>query len=288
MTRCGTATSMPIHDAGYRPYRGGRSAPGRSWLVITTTGVRATVGKRLFLGLLLVAWAPFLVRAVQIYASVNFPQASFLDVSARTFHDFLEQQSLFVFIITVWVGAGLIANDLRSNALQIYLSKPLTRAEYVAGKLGILFLLLLLVTWVPAMLLLAAQVLLTGSFAFLAANLHLIPAVTVVSLVLVLLSAFTILALSSFSTSARFVAVTYAGVYFFTEALFAVVRGATVRTTFSWLSVSASVNQINDAVFRLPLRFETPLAVSLAAPAVLIGLSVLVLRRRVRAVEVVG
>ena len=62
----------------------------------------------------------------------------------------------------------------------------------------------------------------------------------------------------------------------------------TVRTTFSWLSVSASVNQINDAVFRLPLRFETPLAVSLAAPAVLIGLSVLVLRRRVRAVEVVG
>jgi ABC-2 type transport system permease protein len=279
---------MPIHAEGYRPYRGTRGRPGQNWLVITTAGVRAMAGRRLFLGLLLVSWAPFLVRAVQIYAAVNFPQASFLDVSARMFRDFLEQQSLSVFVITVWVGAGLIANDLRSNALQIYLSKPLTQAEYVAGKLGILFLLLLLVTWVPAMLLLVTQVLLTGSLAFVAANLYLIPAITIVSLVSVLLSSFTILALSSFSRSARFVAVTYAGLLFFTQALFAVVRGATGRTTLSWLSVPGSVNQIGDAVFRLPHRFETPVAVSIVTVAVLIGLSVLVLRRRVRAVEVVA
>jgi hypothetical protein len=66
---------------------------------------------------------------------------------AETFREFLDQQGVFVFFVTIYVGAGLIANDRRANALQIYLSKPLTRAEYIAGKMAILFLFLLLVTW---------------------------------------------------------------------------------------------------------------------------------------------
>ena len=52
------------------------------------------------------------------------------------FMSFIEQQGLFVFFVTIFVGAGLIANDRRANALQIYLSKPLLRIEYIAGKLG--------------------------------------------------------------------------------------------------------------------------------------------------------
>ena len=59
------------------------------------------------------------------------------------------QQDFFVFLITIYVGAGLIANDRRANALQIYLSKPLMRTEYIAGKAAVLFFFLLLVTWVP-------------------------------------------------------------------------------------------------------------------------------------------
>ena len=82
----------------------------------------------------------------------------FLAPTAETFRDFLEQQDFFVFVITVYVGAGLIANDRRANALQIYLSKPLMRSEYIAGKLAVLFAFLLLVTLVPAMLLLLLQV----------------------------------------------------------------------------------------------------------------------------------
>ena len=49
------------------------------------------------------------------------------------FRQFLEQQQIFVFFVTVYVGAGLIANDRRANALQIYLSKPLTRANTSSG-----------------------------------------------------------------------------------------------------------------------------------------------------------
>lgn len=279
---------MPIHPEGYRSYRGTRTPPGRAWLIVTGRGVRLVAGNRLFLGLMLVAWGPFLVRAVQIYAAANFPQASFLDISAATFRDFLVQQELWVFIITVWVGAGLIANDLRSNALQVYFSKPMTRAEYVAGKLGILLVFLLGVTWVPAMLLLLVQVLFSGSIDFLRANVHLVPAITVASFVVITVSSFSILALSSFSKSARFVAVTYAGLFFFTQAVFGVLRGATGSTALSWLSVPASVNQITDVLFRQPPRFDTPVAASVATVLVLVGVSVWILQRRVRAVEVVS
>ncbi len=78
--------------------------------------------------------------------------------TAETFREFLEQQDLFVFFMTIYVGAGLIANDRRANALQIYLSKPLLRSEYIAGKAAVLFFFLMLVTWVPAILLLLVQV----------------------------------------------------------------------------------------------------------------------------------
>ncbi len=59
---------------------------------------------------------------------------------------FVEQQGFFIFFVTVFVGAGLIAADRRANALQIYLSKPLLRMEYIGGKLAILVTFLLFVT----------------------------------------------------------------------------------------------------------------------------------------------
>ena len=65
------------------------------------------------------------------------------------------------------VGAGLIADDRRANALQIYLSKPLTRVEYIAGKLTALMAFLSFVTWLPAMLLLFLQMMFAGSTTFL-------------------------------------------------------------------------------------------------------------------------
>src|SRR5712691_6537429 len=166
---------MPIHDQGYRRYGGEKAPRGRAWTVITRAGVRSRLGQRAFLGLLLVSWFPFFVRAVQIYAAANLPQAAFLAPTPEMFRQFLDQQEIFVFFLTVYGGAGLIAHDRRANALQIYLSKPLTRAEYVCGKLAILVTWLLLVTWVPAMVLLIVQIAFAGNFDFFTMNAYLFP-----------------------------------------------------------------------------------------------------------------
>src|SRR5437868_7784315 len=172
---------MPIHDQGYRRYGGDKAPRGQAWMVIARNGIRHMLGKRAFLGLLLISWFPFFVRAVQIYAATNLPQAAFLAPTPAMFRQFLGQQEVFLFFVTVYAGAGLIANDRRANALQLYLSKPLSRGEYIFGKLAVLLAFLLLVTWLPAVVLLVIQVTFSGSFTFVTNNLHLLPAITLFS-----------------------------------------------------------------------------------------------------------
>jgi len=210
-----------------------------------------------------------------------------LAATRETFREFFDWQSVFVFFITIWVGSGLIARDRRANALQIYLSKPLTRAEYVAGKLLILGTFLLLVTFVPAILLLVIQILFAGSFAFVRENMYLFPAITLYSFLQVLVVAFTMLALSSLSKSSRYVAILYTGVYFFTEAVYGVMYAITGSTSLSWLSFGASLRQLGNVIFRMPPAYDTPWMVSLFVVSGLIAVSVWVLNVRVRGVEVV-
>ena len=278
---------MPIHDQSYRRYAGPRSEPGAAWLVIAAAGVRSLLGRKLFLAVMLAAWGQFFVRAVMFYLSANFPTMNVLAPSVETFRQFLDMQEIFVLFVTVYVGSGLIANDRRSNALQIYLSKPLSRAEYVAGKLAILAFFLLMVTLVPALALLMLEAMFSASLAFLLDHLFLLPAITLYALTEVSLASFTMLALSSLSTSARYTAMLYAGALFFTAAVSGILRGVTAGSTLAWLSLRANVEQIGDVIFRLPPRFESPWPLSVLVVLVLIGLSALVLDRRVRGVEVV-
>jgi ABC-2 type transport system permease protein len=279
---------MPIHDQGYRRYAGTRARAGRAWSVIAKAGVRTLFARRAFIGLLLLSWVPFVVRAVQLYAATNLPQAQFLAPDARMFRQFLGQQEIWLFFITVYAGTGLIANDRRANALQIYLSKPLTRLEYIFGKFAILFTLLLLVTWVPAVLLVLIQVMFSGSFTFVLNNLVLLPAITIFSLVQVVSVALAMLALSSLSKSSRYVGVLYAGLIFFSQAIYGVVRGLTRDSTLAWLSIPSDLQQIGDVVFRLEPRFNMPVWSAFLMIALLIVASIVVLERRVRGIEVVA
>ena len=189
--------------------------------------------------------------------------------------------------MTIYVGAGLIANDRRANALQIYLAKPLMRAEYIFGKAAILFAFILFVTLIPGLLLLLLQVLFAGSFAFLSKNLFLFPAITVAALLQAVLATFTMLALSSLSKSARYVGILYAGILFFTAAIYHAMLAITGSTRVSWISLGANLAQVVDVIFRLKPRYATPWPVSLIVILGLVALSISVLERRVRGVEVV-
>ncbi len=156
------------------------------------------------------------------------------------------------------------------------------------GKLAVLMTFLLLVTWVPAIVLLLVQIAFAGNFTFLRTNLFLFPAITVFSFVQVTMVAVTMLALSSLSNSSRYVGILYAAVIFFTQAIYGVVYVVTRSTAMSWISVSANLTQLGDLIFRLPPKYDTPWIVSLFVVVGLVAASGLILERRVRGVEVVA
>jgi ABC-type transport system involved in multi-copper enzyme maturation permease subunit len=214
--------------------------------------------------------------------------AQIAPVDAKLFVRFLEFQSMFVFFVTIFIGSGLIANDRRANALQIYLSKPLLRLEYIGGKLAILITFLLFVTLVPALLLILLHVLFAGSLDFVRTNLHVIPAVILASFARVLVAAFTMLALSSLSKSTRYVAILYTGAIFFTNAIFVMLRLITNSTRVAWVSIGGNLDVLTDLVFRQPPRYDTPAVVSILVLVGLIVISMSVLERRVKGVEVVS
>ena len=282
---------MPIHDQSYRRYGGTRENANRAWLVIARSGIKSIIRRRVddrpsssgpgfrsssvcigfyFSGSVLPGRGP---------ARAERPGVPQLPV---------EQQNFFVFLIAIYAGSGLIALDRKANALQIYLSKPLTRVDYVAGKMAILATFLLFVTFLPAMVLLIGQIMLSGSFAFASANLTLFPAITLFAFFEVFVVSCAVLALSSLTTSTRYVAVMFAGVMFFTEAIYGTMRLITGSTASSWMSFTASLAQVGDVIFRLPPRYQTPSAVSFIVIAALVAVSLSVLERRVRGVEVVA
>lgn len=281
---------MPIHRERYRRRDDGVDFRGRGWAVIAANGLRTVAKKRAFLFLMILAWIPVVVRGVQIWAAANMPgvsQISLLAVTGSLFRDFLNQQAPLVFFLTVYVGSGLIADDIRANALQLYLSRPITRTQYIAGKAAIVMAALAAVTWIPGLLLLFLVPAFAGSMAFVRENLLLIPSITAYSIVHITLSTFLILALSSTSKSRWFVAVMYAGVAFFTHAVFGVITAATTGSAFAWVSIFANVTQVGDVLFRMPPRYDTHPLLSALVILTVIGASVAVLSRRIRAIEVV-
>ena len=138
------------------------------------------------------------------------------------------------------------------------------------------------------MVLLLVQVAFAGSFAFLKSHLYLFPAITLLSFVEAAMVSAAMLALSSLSNNSRFVGILYAGLIFFSDALFGVLRAVTGESRLSWVSFGNNLAQLGDAIFRVPLRYSTPWPVSLLMVVALIVAAGLILEKRVRGVEVIA
>jgi len=279
---------VPIHDQTYRHYTGERAVHGRGWWVIARQGVVDRLRERRFLALLLFAWSLFVFRAVELYIGAAVVRAAFFEPSEETFRTFLGQQRLFVFFITIYAGAGLIASDRQSNALQIYLSKPITRHDYIGGKLLTLALFLVAVTWFPAMLLLVLQIVFSGSLDFVISHPRLIPAITLASILQVALASMMMLALSSLSRSRRFAAMMYAGIVIFAGLLDGVLQRVSGNPLWVLISPQNTLLLLIDSIFGLPPNDTAVLGLAVAAFAMLLAACLFVLERRVHAVDVVA
>lgn len=279
---------MPIHDLGYRHWSGDWTSHPYRWWVITRQGISLLIQKKRFLLLMILSSIPFLVRTVMIYLNTVMGNLPFLKIEAKFFEDFLNQQTFFVFIISIYAGSGLIANDLKANALQIYLSKPITRDDYFLGKLGVVVFFLSLPTLVPGLLLFLMAVLFKSDMTFFENNYWVLGSITAYSLLIIFTYALLILALSSLSKSSRFAGIGFAAVFFFSQILSHILFGILRTNNVAWVSVGNDLIRVGDFLFGTPsLRFIPPLWSAVTVLLVVLAGSVWLIHRNVRAVEVV-
>jgi ABC-2 type transport system permease protein len=154
-----------LRNRAFRRFRGAVTPRRWRFLVLWRYGRREVFASRIVTGLYALTFAPLLVAAILIYLRHNVPAlaamdletADLLSIDATFFGTFLRLQAGLAFLLTALVGPGLVSPDLAHNGLALYLSRPLSRAEYVLGKMTVLVALASSITWVPLLALVALQ-----------------------------------------------------------------------------------------------------------------------------------
>jgi ABC-2 type transport system permease protein len=278
---------MPIYEQEYRRWESRGPLRRLRFWPITREALRLILSRRAFLVLLVGAWIPFVWWVGRIYIVTRFPDAArLMPAGAQLFGEFLNGQLGPAVLLSIFGGAGLVANDLRTGAILVYLSRPLTRRDYVLGKMGVLMALNLFITLLPGLLLyLAAVALLPDRFLKLE-QAWIGPAIVAQSLLIATAMSLLALAVSSLSRSARVAGVSLMALWVGLEITRLVASNIFGRPEVGLLSLQGDVRALGNALFGIrgnALFWAWPLlALALASLGCLA-----ILRARVRAVEVV-
>jgi ABC-2 type transport system permease protein len=283
---------MPVYEQSYRRYEARQPLRTVRFWPITREALRLLLSRWAFLGLLVLCWLPFLGFAIYLWAMTRFAEIpegmlSALPRGGAVFALFFKWQLPLCLLLTTFGGAGLVANDLRTGAILVYLSRPLTRRDYVAGKLCVLMALNLAVTLLPGLLLygvacaLAPAQFVTLELAWLG------PAITLHAFVLALSLSLAALAVSALSRSGRVAGLAFFGLLIGLDLVQGIVGVIARWPPAILMSVQACINAVGDALLGSPPADALHWIWPSLALAALWAASLVVLRARVRAVEIV-
>ena len=126
-----------IYDIGYRRYEGPREGRNRARFALWTNGVRTALG--------LGRGTRAKILPILLFASTMIPAAVFVILAsfAEDFGgsdvvpghaDYYNIVSVLVLVFSAIIAPELLCADRRSQVLQLYLVRPLTPTDYVAGR----------------------------------------------------------------------------------------------------------------------------------------------------------
>ncbi len=307
---------MPIHDLGYRKWQGRLMPEAMRFWVIAQTGIALAWRSRWLRRLLLVAWLPALYMGGALFVFeqalanpdqigmalgvvAGFPgtetlqQALLAGDPAVARHEawawlllmfFRYPQGLLMALVVGLIAPPLVARDVHTRAFLLYFSRPLTRVEYILGKLAVVFAYVVMVTTLPALSLYLVGVLLSEpDVAVVASTWDLPLRILAASVVLTIPTTALALAYSSLTTKTF-----YAGFAWFATWLLGMVAYLVLTTSIDgdvserWvlLSLYHSLGRVQHWVFGVELTFSDvfPSAMLLTGVTVV---SLVVLFRRV-------
>lgn len=156
---------MAVYKRRYRPYTGELTPSFSRFLVLPKFAFSTIFESKFFLAFFVLCFVPTLMAAAVIYISNNKAAQLLLQMQSDFkfgidnyfFARWFLIQGTFSFLMAALVGPSLIARDLSHDALQLFLSRPLSRWDYLTGKAMVLATLISAITWVPGMVLFTLQ-----------------------------------------------------------------------------------------------------------------------------------
>jgi ABC-2 type transport system permease protein len=290
---------MAVYEQTYRRYQGELTSRRTRLAVIPRYAFREVFKSRLFTTFFVLCFAMPFVAMIMIYLHhnlsflkmFNLPLTElkqFLPIDNAFFHRGIWFQGVASALLVLFVGPALIAPDLRNNGLALYLSRPISRAEYLLGKMSVLLGLLSAITWVPGLLLFLFQSYLEGG-AWLASNLRIAMAIFVGSLAWIVTLSLLALTVSAWVKWKPVARISLMAILFVSMG-FAGALSNILNSRWPWVislwhviaSVWAGLFGVGDSTSNI-----VPLGAAWVALAVLAGACLFLLSQRLKAYEVV-
>jgi ABC-2 type transport system permease protein len=323
----------PIADLSYRGYAGPLATRAFRWWTIALMHMQLSVRKWPFWVLGVLSAGGYLLPLIALIIRSQIPPEQAKMAQQLTgqpplpwvfyFMIGLPGSLFFLLLLTLVIGAGSIAADNRANALLVYLSKPITKADYLIGKWVGVFVPIFLVAVLPPLVVYTYALFSFRAEGFFSSDPLLAGRVILVALAAAALHSSLVIAFSACTHRAGLAGALYGGFYFLTiiGALLSFVILAVARqefrhdgvsvlsSTVGAMSVPGLIQGLAQHIYRRgsegfdltvflsggirlrgngPPQFPQPaLWPVLIAAGLLIVVSLLVARARIRAVEVV-
>lgn len=286
-----------VREKGYAHWDGRLVERRRPWWPITRTGIRLAFRKKAFRFFFAGGFLPAFFALGGLYVSERLEDFKALVQSNRAllridpayFRTFLVNPPFLflLLIVLVFAASGLVADDLKHNSLQLYFSRPLSKKDYIVGKMSVVAFFVLALAGLPWLLLVAFKLVFAGNFRFLAAYPFLPLGILGYAVFLALFFALYFLLLSASSRNARYVSILVFTTYLFSDILSGILTGI-FRTPYMGLfSLRANIQQAGSVFFGTKPPLAVPPVWSFAVLAAIGALSLVVLDRKIHGVEVI-
>lgn len=291
---------MAVYKRSYKVYDGAFTPSWSRFLVLSRYSAASIFESRRFTAFAFLCFTPVFIGAFMIYLVHNASVQALLGFSLKAkdlignvwFWGFLQSQAWLAFLMALWAVPGMMSRDFANHALQLYLSRPLSRVEYLLGKISAVVILLSCITWIPGLLLFGLQAQLEGhGWGF--ENLWLMGAIFLGCLLWIAVVALLAMALSVWvkwriAASALMLAV------FFVLPGFGEAASAILGTQWGkLLNLPHMLTLIWTHLFRIPQNYirgwqydAVPLWSAWASVFAVCGISLVLLNRRLKAREV--
>lgn len=284
---------MAVYRRSYKPYAGTLTAEWSRFLVLFRYSRKSVFRSKVQTGLFVICFffplacliIIYLAHSASFLAKIGIP-AQILSIDSKFFFRYMSVQGALAFLLTAFVGPGLVSPDLANGALPLFFCRPFSRSEYVLGKSAVLAVLLSQVTWIPGVVLFVMQASLAGaSWAW--SNLWIAGSLILSSLLWIAVLSLLAMALSAWVKWRIVAGALLLGVMFF-GAGFGQAVNAVLRTDFGFFfNLPYLMGTVWIALFQVDIEQSVSITQAWVAILLYCAVCLWLLLRKVRAYEVI-